>query len=624
MTTQISSPNVVRRFAMSRRIAQFIIVAIVSASLAPLASFAAPQNSPRRARASKLSAGLASSTNSSEVTRVIIQTNGTPSADQDDAIQSKGGRKRGSFDGLNMVVADVPRNSLADLAGRDDVKYISADKPVRANIDLVTESTGAAQVQAGAPGAPAADGRGVTIAILDSGISANHPDFAGTNNKSRVIAAVDFTGSNTTGDQYGHGTGVAGMAAGNGATSNGYEGNYAGSAPGANLVDVRVLDNTGVGRISNVIAGINWVIQNRDRYNIRVVNMSLGATPEESFHLDPVCKAVEAATLANIVVVVSAGNRGRTDEIVGQNADGSPIYRQAFSSINSPGNSPYVITVGATDTHGTVKRSDDTIAQFSSKGPTSFDRLAKPDVVAPGRRVIAPMSQEWNAALPIQFPEKIVHPVSGGTDNAYFTYSGTSFSAPVVAGTVALMLQANKSLTPLLVKAILTRTAQQLPGFTNKAQSVLSQGAGLVNAASAVEMSRAIVPNAGSLRAGDRIFSSNTTLSSLKASYTIGGEQVARSNRVLYADGVLFSERPMLTNGVVLGKGVVLGDGIILADGVVLGDGIVLGDGHLLSDGVVLGDGVALGDSVVHGAGIIIADGWFLNQTIHLTDGLAS
>src|ERR1043165_5038132 len=394
MATKSSSPKAVRRITLSRRIAQLIIVAIIVGSFAPVASFGAPQNSQGRAHVSKLSAGLANSTNSSELTRVIIQTNGTPSAAHDNAIQTKGARKRGSFDGLNMVVADVPSNSLADLAARDDVKYISADKPVRANLDLVTESTGAAQVQAGATGAPAADGRGVAIAILDSGISANHPDFAGTNNKSRVIAAVDFTGSSTTGDPYGHGTGVAGMAAGNGATSNGYQGNYAGSAPGANLVDVRVLDNTGIGRISNVIAGINWVIQNRDRYNIRVVNMSLGATPEESFHLDPVCKAVEAATLANIVVVASAGNRGRTEEIIGQNADGSPIYQQAFGGINSPGNSPYVITVGATDTHGSVKRSDDTVAQISSNGPPSFHPRANPDVGAPGRRVIAPMPQE--------------------------------------------------------------------------------------------------------------------------------------------------------------------------------------------------------------------------------------
>src|SRR5262245_23461869 len=122
MTKQISSPKVSRRIAMARRIALFIIVAIVSASLAPVASFAAPQNSQGRAPSAKLSASLASSTSSFEVTRVIIQTNGAPSAAQDTAIQSKGGRKRASFDAMNMVVADVPRNSLADLAARDDVK----------------------------------------------------------------------------------------------------------------------------------------------------------------------------------------------------------------------------------------------------------------------------------------------------------------------------------------------------------------------------------------------------------------------------------------------------------------------------------------------------------------------
>src|ERR1051326_5880504 len=187
MSKQISSPKAFRRIVMSRRIALFIIVAIVSASLAPMAGFAAPQNSPDRARASKLSTSLPTSPNSSGVARVIIQTNGAPSAAHDSAIQSKGGRKRGSFDAMNMVIADVPRSSLADLAARNDVKYISADKPVRANIDLVTESTGAAQVQAGVAGAPSADGRGITIAIIDSGISANHPDFAGTNSKSRVI-----------------------------------------------------------------------------------------------------------------------------------------------------------------------------------------------------------------------------------------------------------------------------------------------------------------------------------------------------------------------------------------------------------------------------------------------------
>src|SRR5438132_8003549 len=162
MTKPKSTQAVLRRFAMSRRIALLIIVAIVSASIVPLASFAAPKaGKAQRARVSKLSPSLASSASSSETISVIIQTKGAPSAAQDAAIQSKGGRKRSSFDAMNMVVADVPRSSLADLAARDDVNYISADKPVHANIDLVTESTGAAQAQAGAPGAPAVEGNAV-------------------------------------------------------------------------------------------------------------------------------------------------------------------------------------------------------------------------------------------------------------------------------------------------------------------------------------------------------------------------------------------------------------------------------------------------------------------------------
>ena len=184
---------------MSRRIALIIIVSIVSASIAPMVTLAAPQGGKPQAKTSKLSPELAKSTNSSASTRVIIQTKGTPTQAQDSAINSKGGSKRGAFDNLNIVVADMPANAVADLASRDDVEYISADRAVRANLDLVTESTGAAQVQAGSPGAPAVDGKGITIAILDSGISANHPDFV-ANNKSRVIAAVDFTGNNNAGD----------------------------------------------------------------------------------------------------------------------------------------------------------------------------------------------------------------------------------------------------------------------------------------------------------------------------------------------------------------------------------------------------------------------------------------
>src|SRR5713226_4045682 len=205
------------------------------------------------------------------------------------------------------------------------------------------------------------------------------------------------------------------------------------------------------------------MIQNRERYNIRVVNMSLSMPVRESFHTDPLCKAVELAVRSGIVVVCSSGNLGRTDVITGYNADGSAIYQLAYGAVGSPGNSPYVITVGATDSHETVRRSDDTVASFSSKGPTRFDHLVKPDIVAPGRRIVAPMSQE-NPTFGTQYPNRVVQPVgTGARPHTYFNYSGTSFAAPVVSGIVALMLQANKSLTPALVKAVLARSAQELP-----------------------------------------------------------------------------------------------------------------------------------------------------------------
>ncbi len=383
-------------------------------------------------------------------------------------------------------------------------------------MNVTTEAIGAAQVVSGQAGTPGATGKGVTIAVLDSGISANHPDFA-SNNKSRVLTSVDFTGSSRQGDADGHGTGVAGVAAGNGAASNGYAGNYAGVAPEANLVDVRVLDENGIGRTSNVLAALNWVVQNRTRYNIGVVNMSLGSPVRESFHTDPLGKAVELTVRAGVVVVCSAGNMGRTEQIVGTNADGSPIYQLAYGAITSPANSPYVITVGATDTHGTARRSDDTVASFSSRGPTRFDHLAKPDLVAPGRRVVAPMSQEPNPHLATQYPDRVVQPTSNAAPNLYFNYSGTSFAAPVVSGTVALMLDANKSLTPLLVKAILLKSAQELTGFGSKHSSVFSQGAGLVNSAAAVQFANAVVPNADKLVAGDKVLRGNGNVSSLAA-----------------------------------------------------------------------------------------------------------
>ena len=149
-------------------------------------------------------------------------------------------------------------------------------------------------------------------------------------------------------------------------------------APGANLISLRVIGADGTGSTSDVIRAIHWAIRNKARYNIRVINLSLGHAVEESYKDDPLCEAVERAVNAGIVVVAAAGNRGKDDA-------GHSIY----GGIESPGNDPYVITVGALNTHGTVARSDDELTTYSSKGPTAIDGLIKPDIAAPGNKIVS-------------------------------------------------------------------------------------------------------------------------------------------------------------------------------------------------------------------------------------------
>ncbi|MDQ2975058.1 MAG: S8 family serine peptidase, partial [Acidobacteriota bacterium] len=289
---------------MLRRISAYLsLISLMAVAFLPMVTFAAPRNGNHQRHVEKKEAPEFANTNKSTATvRILMQTKGAPSAAQDGALSRAHGTKRAVLEGLDTIVADVPLNEVAGLASRDDVLYVAPDRPVKAQMNLTNETTGASLAQAGLSGAPGVDGKGVTIAIFDSGISATHPDFA-RKNKSRVIASVDFSGSTRRGDADGHGTGVAGVAAGNGESSTGYAANYAGLAPGANLVDVRVLDEHGIGRTSNVLAALSWAIKNRERYNIRVINMSLSMPVRESFHTDPLCKAVELAVRAGIVVV---------------------------------------------------------------------------------------------------------------------------------------------------------------------------------------------------------------------------------------------------------------------------------------------------------------------------------
>ena len=251
---------------------------------------------------------------------------------------------------------------------------------------------------------------------------------------------------------------MAGLIAGDGTASGGA---YAGVAPGANLIDVRVITATGSTTVSTLIAGMQWVLAHRSEFNIRVVNLSAGAPMTVSYSNDPLATAVEVLVFAGITVVVSAGNDG-----------------PKHSSITSPGSDPYVITVGAIDDSGTATTSDDAIALWSSQGPTAIDGLAKPDLVAPGRKVVSLRSP--GSTLDQELPDRVVY----GLDPlvpAYFRLSGTSMAAPVVTGVVALMLERTPTLTPAQVKRHLMNTAAPLAYGSPDAT-----GSGLVSAVAAV------------------------------------------------------------------------------------------------------------------------------------------
>ncbi|MCL5035897.1 MAG: S8 family peptidase [Chloroflexi bacterium] len=272
-------------------------------------------------------------------------------------------------------------------------------------------------------------GKGVTIAVIDTGI-AQHPDI-----KDRIIGFKDFVNDKKDAyDDQGHGTHCSGIAAGSGKSSGG---KYTGAAPEASLVGVKVLDGNGSGSFSDVIKGIQWAVDNKEKYDIKVISMSLGGSISESYKDDPVVQAVEAAVKKGIVTVVAAGNSGPSK-----------------GSIGTPGNAPDVITVGALDDKGTVKHDDDSVASFSSRGPTKYDNIVKPDVLAPGVNITAPNAD----------------------NDGYISHSGTSMATPMTAGVAALLVQTKPGIKPLQIKEALMKTADKVRDYDEN-----TQGAGLID-----------------------------------------------------------------------------------------------------------------------------------------------
>ena len=385
--------------------------------------------------------------------RVIVTSDLGVSAAAE-AVTDVGGHITRRLPLVDGVAAVVPRPNLARLRARADTN-ITPDSRIafNARVDPTPKSPWIQRiVRSSDLWKKGVEGRGVTVALLDTGVFASSPDLQGPSGP-RVIHCEDFSGERLTSshcqDTFGHGTFMAGLIAGNGAAS---KGRHVGAAPGANLVSIKVAGFDGSTDISNVLAGIQWAVAHRQRYGIRVLNLSLGSDSSQDYRLSPLNLAVERAWKSGIAAVVSAGNSG-PDE----------------STVMKPGDDPYVITVGSSNDEGTLPISDDRIPVFSSRGPTRANGFAKPDVVSPGVHTVSLRSP--GSAIDQQFGS-----VARVGDH-YFRGTGTSMSTATVSGVVAQILQAKPGLSPDQVKYRLMSTAR--PIATTDQTAV---GAGLIDA----------------------------------------------------------------------------------------------------------------------------------------------
>ena len=422
---------------------------------------------------------------------IILRTSGDM-ATAGATITSFGGEVKQDLAFINAVQADVPAGAVRGVAASSDVSFISLDAPILTadyggdsgdgggdrhwpsaspvptqapTVPVATPSptipvsTPAPTVQASAtptsatpPTPPSftksigADiawaqnfyGNGVGVAIVDTGISpSTTADFGDGAGGTRIVAQVETSsGSTVTTDGYGHGTHVAGIAAGNGSNSSGFN---VGVAPQANLINVKVADDRGGASMGDLVAGLSWVYQNASTYNIRVVNLSLHSSTAESYRTNPLDAAVEMLWFRGIVVVVASGNTGT--------AAGAVTF--------PPANDPFVLTIGSIDDKGTTDPADDVVSYFTSRGVTQ-DGFTKPELYTPGSNI-------WSTAE----PNSVLYQHYLGTPNVqpgpYMMLSGTSMAAGAASGAAALVLQAHPAWTPGQVKCSLTSLFRAVP-----------------------------------------------------------------------------------------------------------------------------------------------------------------
>ena len=479
---------------------------------------------------------------------VIIQYKQGAQQRHRDAVLRKGGFHKGTLDVVKGAVFSVPAKALVELANDPDVDYISPDRPVAGATNIERQSVGAAWAELNGW-----KGTGVGVAVIDSGVDGLDGMSAG---KAVVYSQNFVPGASDAKDQYGHGTHVAGIIASTGEKSKGL---YKGLSTGVKIINLRVLDANAQGTDSQVISAIQRAIALKTTYNIRVINLSLGRPVAGPYATDPLCQAVEQAWKAGIVVVVAAGNEGRNNT----------YGNRGYGTISSPGNDPYAITVGALKSAGTTGRSDDRAASYSSKGPTLFDHIVKPDLLAPGNRVIS-VKLNNDSLMESQYPQN----ETGGGD--YFILSGTSMATPMVSAAAAVMIGKQPGLTPDQVKARLMKTASKaFPSSSNAVDPVTGQtfttyydiftvGAGYVDLQAAL--------------------ANNDTFTGNALSPTAVRDAATDTGKLQYASGTGFGGANVIWgDNVIWGTNVIWGDNVIWGTNVIWGDNVIWGTANAFS-----------------------------------------
>ncbi len=357
------------------------------------------------------------------------------------------------IDLVKSTVLEVPQRMLARLANHPDILYVSPNgrmAPTAINTGAL-KTTHQQELEItnvwNGIGAPVSTGKGITVAVVDSGVDVRHPAFARTD---KLIAVSATSRPNT--DENGHGTHVTGII-------NGWDpqGRYIGVAPDARVISVRVSAKDGSCTEADLLRGLDWVYKNRTKYAIRALNLSVTGQMVSDYTTSPICAAVEQLWLNGVTVVVAAGNRG--------NAANAVAY--------APANDRFAITVGALDGMGTPVPWDDQLAWFSSRGWLGNYAYYKPEIVVPGRKIVAPLAS--GSLIAQQFASRI-------TDTNYMRLSGTSMAAPIVTGLVALLLEKYPSLTPNQIKwlmrnGIMGYTGQSDPAHLPKLTAMMAYAA---------------------------------------------------------------------------------------------------------------------------------------------------